>query len=40
VMFTGVDEIEPEALSAVTSLVKKGDSPTALSDEVQRLLAS
>lgn len=39
VMFTGVDEISPEALSAVTSLVKKGDSPTALSDEVQRLLS-
>lgn len=39
VMFTGVDDISPEALSAVTSLVKKGESPTALSDEVQRLLS-
>ena len=39
VMFTGVDEIAPEALAAVNSLVKKGESPTALSDEVQRLLA-
>ena len=39
VMFTGVDDISPEALTAVNSLVKKGESPTALSDEVQRLLA-
>jgi CheY-like chemotaxis protein len=39
VMFTGVDEISPDALTAVNSLVKKGESPTALSDEVQRLLA-
>lgn len=39
VMFTGVDEISPEALIAVNSLVRKGESPTALSDEVQRLLA-
>ena len=39
VMFTGVDEISPEALTAVNSLVRKGESPTALSDEVQRLLA-
>ena len=39
VMFTGVDEISPDALTAVSSLVKKGESPTALSDEVQRLLA-
>jgi CheY-like chemotaxis protein len=39
VMFTGVDDISPEALAAVNSLVKKGESPTALSDEVQRLLA-
>jgi hypothetical protein len=39
-MFTGVDEIDPDALVAITSLVKKGESPTALSDEVQRLLAS
>lgn len=39
VMFTGVDEISPDALIAVNSLVKKGESPTALSDEVQRLLA-
>ena len=39
VMFTGVDDISPDALTAVNSLVKKGVSPTALSDEVQRLLA-
>ena len=39
VMFTGVDEISPDALTAVNSLVRKGESPTALSDEVQRLLA-
>ena len=39
VMFTGVDDIAPDALTAVNSLVKKGESPTALSDEVQRLLA-
>ncbi|HWC18300.1 MAG TPA: response regulator [Terriglobales bacterium] len=39
VMFTGVDNISPEALVAVNSLVKKGESPTALSDEVQRLLS-
>jgi CheY-like chemotaxis protein len=39
VMFTGVDDISSEDLSAVNSLVKKGDSPTALSDEVQRLLS-
>jgi CheY-like chemotaxis protein len=39
VMFTGVDDISPDALAAVNSLVKKGESPTALSDEVQRLLA-
>ena len=39
VMFTGVDEIAPEALTAITSLVRKGESPTALSDEVQRLLS-
>jgi CheY-like chemotaxis protein len=39
VMFTGVDDISPEALEAVNSLVKKGESPTALSDEVQRLLS-
>ena len=39
VMFTGVDNISPDALKAVNSLVKKGESPTALSDEVQRLLS-
>ena len=39
VMFTGVDEISPDDLKAVNSLVRKGESPTALSDEVQRLLA-
>lgn len=39
VMLTGVDEISPEALTAINSLVKKGESPTALSDEVQRLLS-
>ena len=39
VMFTGVDDISPEDLIAVNSLVKKGESPTALSDEVQRLLS-
>ena len=39
VMFTGVDEIEQQELTAVTALVRKGVSPTALSDEVQRLLA-
>ncbi|MFL6439772.1 MAG: response regulator [Terriglobales bacterium] len=39
VMFSGVDDISPEALKAVNSLVRKGESPTALSDEVQRLLS-
>ena len=39
VMFTGVDDISPDDLKAVNSLVKKGESPTALSDEVQRLLS-
>ena len=39
VMFTGVDDISPEDLKAVNSLVKKGESPTALSDEVARLLS-
>jgi DNA-binding response OmpR family regulator len=39
VMFTGVDEIGSSELDAIDVLVKKGESPTALSDEVQRLLA-
>ena len=39
VMFTGVDEISSDDLIAVNSLVKKGQSPTALSDEVERLLS-
>ena len=39
VMFTAVDEISPDDLRAVNSLVRKGDSPTELSDEVQRLLS-
>jgi CheY-like chemotaxis protein len=39
VMFTGIDDISPEDLKAVNSLVKKGESPTALSDEVARLLS-
>lgn len=39
VMFTGVDDIDAKELAAVDSLVKKGESPAALSNEVQRLLA-
>jgi DNA-binding response OmpR family regulator len=39
VMFTGVDDIAAGELAAIDVLVKKGESPVALSNEVQRLLA-
>jgi CheY-like chemotaxis protein len=39
VMFTGVDDIGEGELAAIDVLVKKGESPAALSNEVQRLLA-
>lgn len=39
VMFTGVDDIASSELAAIDVLVKKGESPVALSNEVQRLLA-
>ena len=39
VMFTGVDDIAASELVAIDVLVKKGESPAALSNEVQRLLA-
>jgi CheY-like chemotaxis protein len=39
VMFTAADEIPPDDLRTVDVLVKKGESPTALSDKIQAMLS-